>query len=393
MNKCLLKAIYGLWLSILLTVAQPVWAAGLSCAELFLRQTAQKSRSIHPINDFIGKNGLVIESAQLQNQKKSVVLAAVDSWGRGENAKDLFVLAMRVGSNEEGLAFFNQLVGQVNSAYGHSWTVVNKGENIFEIPGVCTARVHSPHYARQVPMAQGHLEIEIEIAQSKNEVAIAKQIGSVLQQSYKLRTVRTSLAHLANYDLTTIEGRTAWGQEAFHEWLAGLSSDARTTLDLISGAAYRDILPFLRGNPRSAYKSIPTARLQEMVAELDAAIQHGRIPVPVRLFRASSDPYSLEAWTRLSIDPSAQVDKLSDSAYTFTSLDQDFVLSWNQNELKGQGIIIEVEAPAGLRAGYVDRGPHTRDYAEVILARGQTLTPVRAYTDSSGQRRLVVTAP
>lgn len=394
MINAVLRPIHMIWLSIVLTAAQPVWAAGLKCEELFLaRPTALPSRPLQSVIPLIGKNGLVIESSVFKGQKRSVVLAPVDSWGRGENAKDLFVLAMRVDSNEQGLAFFNQLVGQVNSQYGHNWTVATKGENIFEIPGVCTARVHPPDYARHIPMAQGHLEIEIEIQQSKNEVAVANQIGSVLQSVFRLRTSRVSLQHLTNYDLTTFEGRAAWGQEAFHEWLAGLSSNARTALDLISGPAYRDILPFLRGNGRSRSSSLSTERLQEMVGELDAAIQRGRIPVPVRLYRASSDPYSLETWTRLTADANAQVEKLSDSAYTFTSLDQNFVLSWNRKELRGQGIIIEVEAPAGLRAGYVDRGPHTRDYAEVILARGQTLTPIRAYTDASGQRRLVVTAP
>lgn len=392
--KAVFIPFYATWLSILLTAAQPVWAAVSKCEDLFLaRPATAASKPSQSVTPLIGKNGLVIESSVFEGQKRSVVLAPEDSWGRGDNAKDLYVLAMRVESNEQGLAFFNQLIGQVNSQDGHNWSVSVKGENIFEIPGICTARVHSPYYARHIPMAQGRLEIEIEIQQSKNEVAIANQIGSVLQGAFRLRTSHVSLQHLTNYDLTTFEGRAAWGQESFHEWLAGLSSNARTALDLISGPAYRDILPFLRGNGRSRSSSLSTERLQEMVGELDAAIQRGRIPVPVRLYRASSDPYSLDAWKRLAADANAQVQKMSDGAYTFTSLDKDFVLSWNRNELRGQGIIIEIEAPAGLRAGYVDRGPHTRDYAEVILARGQTLTPIRAYTDASGQKRLVVTAP
>lgn len=393
MSNSFRKTLYGLWLSSLLAVAQSILAEGLSCHERLVAHPAQKLQRLAPFTQSIGKTGLVIESSVFESQNRSVVLAPVDSWGRGENAKDLFVLAMRVESNEQGLAFFTQFASQVNSQLGENWTIAVKGENVFEIPGVCTARVHPPYYARQVPMAQGQLEIEIDIEKSANEVAVAKQIGLVLQQSFRLHTIGTNLAHLANYDLTTFDGRAAWGQEAFHEWLLSLSSDARAALNLISGGAYRDILPFLRGKARNGNSSIPTSRVQEMVAELDAAIDRGRIPVAVRLYRASSDPYSLEAWTRLSADANAKVERLSDSAYTFTSLGEDFVLAWNRNELRGKGIIIEIEAPAGLRAGYVDRGPHSRDYAEVILARDQALTPVRAYTDPLGQRRLVVTAP
>jgi hypothetical protein len=390
MMSAALRPIHVIWLSILLTTAQPAWANGLSCADLFLAHSTSQLQSSQPISQFLGKAGLIIESSVFQGQKRSVVLAPVDSWGRGENAKDLFVLALRVESNGQGFAFFSQLVDQMNSQYDHNWTATSRGGNVFEIPGVCTARVHPPYYARHTPMAQGHLEIEIEIQNSSSEVEVANQIGSVLQSAFKLRTSPTSLQHLMTYDLKTFAGRSAWGQEAFHEWLAGLSSTARKALDLISGADHREILPFLRGMGAS---SIPAVRPQDMIAELDAAIERVHIPVPVRLYRASSDPYSLEAWTRLSADENAVVGKLSDSAYTFTSLDQDFVLSWNQNQLRGQGIIIEIEAPAGLRAGYVDRGPQARDYAEIILARGQTLTPVRAYIDTSGQRRLVVTAP
>lgn len=390
MANSTLRLIYAICLSIILTAAQPVWAAGLSCAKLFSEGQNTQSQSVASL---VGKNGLVIESSVFQNQKRSIVLAPVDSWGRGENAKDLFILAVRVESNEQALAFFNQLVDKVNLQHGLNWTVTRRDENIFEIPGVLTARVHSPYYTRHLPMTQGRLEIEIDIEQSSNEVAVANRIGSVLQRSFKVRASRINLQHLAAYDLATPEGRAAWGQEAFHEWLGGLSSEAREALDLISGVAYRDILPFLRGNGRSGISSLSTTQLQGLIAELDAAIGRGKIPVPVRLYRASADPYSLEAWTKLMTDKNSHVEKLSDSAYMFTSLDQDFVLAWNRHQLRAKGIIIEIEAPAGLRAGYVDRGPHAKDYAEVILARGQTLTPVRAYTDSTGQRRLVVTAP
>lgn len=387
MTTTVLQPIYAIWLSIFLTVVQPVWAAGLSCAELFTARPAYPS-----ITSFIGKSGLAIESAALHGQRKSVVLAPVNSWGRGENAKQLFVLAMRVGSNEEGLLFFNQLVGQLNSIAGSHLTVITNSETVFEVPGFYTARVHTPQYAREIPMAQGYLELEIEIQQSPNEVAVANQIGSILQRSFNLRASTTDLKHLTTYDLSTYEGRAAWGYEAFHVWLGRLSSEARAALSLISGPEYRDILPYLRGKGRNENTSLSTARLQDLIVELDAAIEQGKVPVSVKLYRASADPYSLQTWTRLSTDANAKVEKLSDSAYTFTSLDERFVQSWNQNELKGQGIIIEIKASAGMRAGYVDRGPHARDYAEIILARGQQLTPVRAYTDDSGLRRLVVTA-
>jgi hypothetical protein len=55
-----------------------------------------------------------------------------------------------------------------------------------------------------------------------------------------------------SYDLSTFEGRAAWGYEAFYAWLSSLSSDASTALRLISGSDYKAILPFLRnGNRRS----------------------------------------------------------------------------------------------------------------------------------------------
>lgn len=399
MKHELLTHFNALWLSILLTVVQPTLAHAqngntpgkvLSRCAILLAGGTLGSQSIA---SFTGKTDLTIESPSVfQGRQRSAYLAPVDSWGRGENAKHLFVLSLRVSSNDEALDFFNSLIGEINANHGTNWASVRQKDNMFEVPGVCTARVHSPYYTRHIPMAQGSLELEIEIQKSTHEVAVANQIGQVLLNTFNLQSAPESLQHLSGYDLTTSEGRAAWGYEAFHKWLQSLSSEAKTALRLISGPEYRDILPFLRGNGRNGPSSLSTPQLQEMISELDGAIERGQLPVPVRLFRASADPHTLEAWTQLSNDPRVQARPLSDSAYTFTSLDEDFVQSWNRNELRGKGIIIEIEASEGLRAGYVDRGPHDRDYAEIILARGQTLTPIRAYTDASGVKRLVVTA-
>lgn len=387
------------WLSILLTVVQPGLAQSqkgnipvnglLGCASLLSVEIS----GTDPITKLVGSTDLTINNPSIfQGQMRSVYLAPVDSWGRGENAKYLFALSLRVSSHDEALDFFNALIEAANYSNGTTWASVLQTENTYEVPGICTARVHSPYYTRHISMNQGSLELEIEIQQSTQEVEVADQIIQVLLKTFNLRSAPVGLQHLSAYDLSTFEGRAAWGYEAFNKWLQSLSSEAKNALKLISGPEYRDILPFLRGSPRTGAASIATPELQAMIAELDAAIARGQLPVPVKLFRATADPNTLEIWTQLLHDPRLQLRPLSDSAYTFTSLDEGFVKSWNRNELRGRGIIIEIEASQGLRAGYVDRGPHDRNYAEIILARGQTLTPIRAYTDSSGLRRLLVSA-
>jgi hypothetical protein len=341
----------------------------------------------------IGQTGLKIQYQSIfHGQPKSVFLAPVDSWGRGENAKHLFVAAMRLERSEDAVSFLNELVAQTNATLNSTWKVVQQKENVFEIPGICTARTHQPYYTRHIPLREGSIELEIEIQQSPNEVQIAKGILNVLSNQFHLSKSASDLQHLADYDLSTFEGRAAWGYEAFHEWLNGLSSEARTALRLISGAEYRDILPFLRGGQRNNIASISTSQLQEFVSALDSAIGRGKIPVPVKLYRASAESGTLEAWSRLTSDKNAHAEPLVDSAYTFTSLDEQFVQTWNTSQLRGTGIVIEILANAGTRAGYVDRGTQARDYAEIILARGQHLVPIQAYITATGERRLVVTA-
>jgi hypothetical protein len=383
----------ALWLAIFLIVVQPSLAEAqgqvLSTCEILLSKEAEGQS----ISSLFSRTDLVMDNPSVfKGQQRSAYLAPEDSWARGETAKHLFVLSMRVSSNEEALNFINALIREVNTSYGANWESVERESGIYDVPDNFTARVHSPYYTRHIPTAQGSLELEIEIQQSKHEVAVAEKIAQVLLKTFNLQSVPVSLRHLSEYDLTTSQGRAAWGYEAFHEWLQSLSKEARTLLGLISGAEYRDILPFLRGSGRNGFSSLTTPKLKEMIVELDAAIERGQLPVSVRLFRASADPHTLEAWSQLSNNSKLQPRTLSDSAYTFTSLDEKFVQSWNRNELRGRGIIIEIEASEGLRAGYIDRGPHDHDYAEIILARGQTLTPIRAYTDTSGVKRLVVTA-
>lgn len=388
-----------IWLSIFMTVAQPAWALNPrdmvrnDKTEQCIKLLKSEGAASLSISELVEKKDLTIESSVFPKQRKPVVLAREDSI-RGENTKHLFILALRLDSDEEGLQFFNQLVSRSNLLNGTRWAAVVKSEKKFLVPGVCAAEVHSPFYARHIPVAYGSQEIEITIDRSADEVTVATQIAAVLLNDFKLKfSPPPSLEHLATYDLTTQDGRWAWMYEASYDWVRSLSPDAKAAMKLISGGAYLDILPFLRGRGRNGAASVPTEKLQVLISELDDAIERGKIPVAVKLYRASSDSATVAAWTKLSENSEAAVEPLSDKAYTFTSLDEQFVRMWNIGKLRGKGIILEIEASAGVRAGYVDRGPQQRDYAEIILARRQGMTPVRAYTNAIGEKHLVVTVP
>ncbi|MCB0363665.1 MAG: hypothetical protein KDD35_13140, partial [Bdellovibrionales bacterium] len=320
-----------------LVISQPIWA--MSCRDLLTGITAAGEVST---SELVGKSRVEVRNSQ--GELKSVYLAPVSSWGRGDNAEHLFTLSMRVKSQDEARDFLEELVAEANTSLNGTPWAVAVGNFGFEIPGVLTARTHKPHFTRHLPLREGLLELEIEIQQSPNEVEVANRVGDVLVGHFGAKPAVRNLDHLTSYDLTTSEGRLAWGNEAFFEWLNGLTGEARTALRLISGPEYRDILPFLRGEDRNWNARIQTEELNKMISALDSAIERGSLPVPVKLYRATSESATLEVWESLIAGEPLENRVLSDQAYSFTSLDQGFVQSWQKNELRGTGVIIEIEA-------------------------------------------------
>ncbi|NJL25548.1 MAG: hypothetical protein HC902_10495 [Calothrix sp. SM1_5_4] len=261
----------------------------------------------------VARTGLFIQDGSIfRGRPKPVYLAPVSSWSRGRNAPFLFILALRILNREEGLEFLTSLTSV-------TWSEKN-GD--LEIPGLYTARFHPPYYARHLPLAEGPLELEIEIQPDPEEVATARGLADTLRTRFRLSYPyrERDLNHLSTYDLSSREERSAWAYEAFFDWLASVSSDARLALRLISGPDYRDVLPFLRDGSRAARSPLPATRLQELVLALDVEINKGRIPVPVTLYRATTAPLVTEAWLRLAGGGSAR--PFSDPAFLFTSLDE-----------------------------------------------------------------------
>jgi hypothetical protein len=383
---CLLYLQLCVQIGLLVGFTLPSWA--LDCnARLAALRPGHVLTSV--LSDIFGRDGLTVQHPEIsKNEPKNILFEEVSSWGRGENANQLFRASLRVRDRQEGIDLFKLIVRELDRKFSQFY-VVNDSTGHPYVEGILEAHIFPAQSAQTLPPTQGPLEVQIALPQSEHETEVAQELLLTLKDVFHLKHDPDYATDFSAYDLNTRDGRREWGQAAFRKWHESLSYLAKKALQLISGADYTDILPYLRTGKRG-WSKISNGDLNQMIDELDLALKSGHLPQNLVLYRAVGDSAFDAIWNDLKKTDNVSPTEFFDGAYTFTSIDLSFVEFWNQSKLGGKGIILDIHTPKGTSVGHVDRGQYERDYAEIIFPRNKVFKAVRAYTDEKGQRRLVV---
>jgi hypothetical protein len=331
------------------------------------------------ISHYLNKAGLSIQSSSFGHGTTKSILLESGGWGAPG-------LSMRAIDQDEAIEFVHVLLHEMNSILGANYLIENSSGHP-KVKGLFDIYISPPTTTLALPAEQGSVQLQIQMEGSSLDDPNSKAFFQSLKRAFHLRQDEAFCPTCLNFDLKTREGRRAWGMTGFYVWTKNLSSSARQAMDLISGPDYRDILPYLRNRKQTGMTKIPKEVLDTMIQSLNDAISRGKIPQTSTLYRAVSEPFFDQVWNSLQGANFNGEIEVTDHAFSFTSLDEKFVEGWNKANLGGKGVILEIEAVAGLAAGYVDRGQYT-DYAEIVLPMDARIFATQGYVDGKGQRRI-----
>jgi hypothetical protein len=174
------------------------------------------------------------------------------------------------------------------------------------------------------------------------------------------------------YDLTNNTGRHEWALNSFRANRKLTDEEVKALYDL-AGSHYKDINRSLRtpGRPQD-----------HRVELIDSAIDKGRVDRTIKVYRAVERKDLLEMWNNLINNRTVDSRIAEDPAYLFSSLDPKVATWWQKYDNKrSNGIILEIEIPAGSKAAYIDsRIIERRGYLEVVLPRNTKMVAQGAST-------------
>lgn len=329
----------------------------------------------HQIEQYFYKPGMSIE---ISGKTKDIFLEK-GPWGKP-------IITMRIQNEDEAREISQALLREMNAFMKSTISLTFNSGNI-QAGDLFSGDISELGAAFLLPQDQGPKALEIALGTNYKDPEMVPAFFAAMSGMFRIHHNRNHCPSCFDFDKTTMDGRRNWGIAGFYFWNKNLSVDARVGMSLISGPDYRSYLPRLRG-VQAPQPNSPELEMIPSLYTLNAAImKDGRIPQKATLYRAIKDQRFTEIWEKLN-NAHSEVD-ISDAAFAFASLDEEFVEMWLRDVLRGDGVILEIQASAGLPAGYVDRGTY-KDHAEIVLPMNAPLFATRAFVDAKGRKRLQV---
>lgn len=333
-------------------------------------ETLISSTNVYQIN---------LKTAVGGTQSKRVRVLPKDDWGAPDHLKGKnFTVTIPIETREEGVHIL-QAIARASGLIAPTAEIdmADKRMGMAINPEVYA----SFHQAKRTPMNDGNvLELNL-MFESHATAATAQNILAGLQ---KLGLSQTSSSSIA-FNLNTYSGRREWGYYSFYEWSRTLSRDETKALRDLAGPDYREIHSALR-------KGEINSRWNATIGHLDQAIARGTLDRDITVWRASSQPELFKAWEQLRQSVTSSISLSRDPAFIFTTLSPEVADWWNSSQLSNKGIILEIRAPRGTHAGFIDaEGIMTdRGYQEVVFPRNMGSVAIEAKIGTSGKPILVV---
>ena len=353
---------------------------------------AETDPAVTPSQDTFGR--FIWNFQSNVNQKYfNLIPTPANDWLRisEQDVKGSFAFTVRVESLAEGDAIFETLLPHLVAPQQlerlidpHSDFASYKVFDIYSAH-IWNSGLNRPlSFARRLPSSQGSYELVIEFGLTPEAKTTAAHFYRSLLSHDRLFVGKPDWECDRSYDLSNNPGRRDWGY--FNYYLAALSCSVaeRRALEELGGPNYREIQRFMREGSNASRDN----RVPEWAAKIESAISRGRTDRDIIVYRATRAPLD-QHWDELNEGKMPEVVH-SDRGFLVTTLDPKFVESWNQNYLKGQGVISSIAVPAGMPSAFLDaEGICTdRGYLELVFGPDTQIRFNSAYTDDHGQKRL-----
>lgn len=304
-----------------------------------------------------------------------------NSWGQSSDLADInFILAIPVNDKEEGLGLIKQIANTSNFPGRPEDYIPQPGKVAVEFDDKVSVSVFSTN---KVP---GGISSAYELRITLNEGASIETGESIIRSLFNDLQMKPISTDEIIFDFSTNSGRREWASYTFQDWKNQLTSEEIVALRSIAGSSYKDIQSVARGGNASD-------KLNNVVKNIDNAIEKGKTDRDITLFRAVRHDIYENAWKSLQQSHSVEpINIQADPGFIFSSLDPEVADWWNSSQLDGKGIMLEIQTPKGTNAAFIDmQGIETdRGYLEVLLERDISYQAVGARQRSDGTRVLEV---
>ena len=168
-----------------------------------------------------------------------------------------------------------------------------------------------------------------------------------------------------------------WAEDAYEDWLSGLSPSERAAIADYTGPDYQKINGLLRhGRYPDYYSDELRQRLDEKAEQMTNALSRARLPNNTVLYRRFGD-YD---FSQLEVGGT-----FTDNGFVSTSLTVD------GSKYNFSGTIGEIRAKKGSQGGFVGTSSLGRiEEAEIVLNRGQSFRIIDKYLDANNEMRVVM---
>ena len=315
-------------------------------------------------------------------ESKNIRFNEVSEWGLPENFKGkVYEMSVTVKDAEEGKALFKEIVKNGPAEWQETSLPDLEGRSGFGLGNKLYASIESPSNG----VGERPHELKVRFPREGDGPAEAKHL---LQALNKMGLQHDSTA-LQTMDLSTVGAKAEWAKYSFKSWAKSLSQEESRALNDLGTGDYRSIHRYLRSSEKKSAPSIDAT-----VKAADSAIAKGHVDRTITTYRSDSSPELHELWEKMAKEgaPKNGVPLKADPAYTFTSINRDVAKWWNSYDLKGKGVLLEIEVPKNSSAAYIDsQGIHQeRGYLELVLPRNSKFEATGFSQTPDGQKVLKV---
>ena len=186
----------------------------------------------------------------------------------------------------------------------------------------------------------------------------------------------TTFANVAESDV--------WGKQHFSNWKSELTPEEKWAVEAYSGGGYENINGYLREKHQEDMSDAP-GKTKQVLTGLDAALEKGRAPEPMTVFRGvRGDVDDPEGLVKRLIKLAKDGGTLEDKAYMSSSLSQKIGKEFGRNTRKGvESAIMEINVPKGAKGAYTDVLDLTGE-AEWLMPRGSKIKLTKAEQGDDG---------
>lgn len=142
-------------------------------------------------------------------------------------------------------------------------------------------------------------------------------------------------------------------------------------IDGYQGSGYRYVNPYLRGQPlgpRTSEELLDAfINKYKTIDKLDSALNKASLPKNISVYRGAVSS---------SVNKFNVGDILNDKGFLSTSLDKDFAIKMGRSmseQINKNFYLLEINAPKGTKAGFLDAAFGYKAEQEVLFARGQRM--------------------